>query len=151
MRLGSISVGAITAIAVGLASFAPAVANADEQLTTEDSVLTDFLEESANVAVDTSGENAIDATVGGVDVTIPTDPELPISMSTAGTESLEIHLPLAESASTGEPIGDSSLVYDNGDGSSTVPVVKKDGTLQFLSVLENADSGPPPLLGPLGM
>ena len=118
---------------------APALADTGDQsvvdIALDQASVTVFVDEGADVAVDTGAPIVIDAIVDGVQISIPSNPEAPITVAADGGAALEITLPESARATTAEPVGGSSVGFDNGDGSATVPVIHDDGTLQVLSVL----------------
>lgn len=97
------------------------------------------LSDVAAIPTDSSGTTAIDATVNGVDVVIPVDPASPISLDSSGS-SVSIELPFAASASEATAVMDGAVAYENGNGSTTVPVVKNDGSLQIATIIARADA-----------
>lgn len=105
-----------------------------------DSLTTNVLSNVAKVSTDENGSAAINATVAGVDVTVPTDPTAPISLASEGGPGIEISMPFADQADDAKVIKDGVVSYDNRNGSATVPVVKKDGSLQITTVIENASA-----------
>jgi hypothetical protein len=84
------------------------------------------------------GTTAIDSTINGVDITVPTDPSQSIAFGTPSGQTVSIDLPFAESASGAEVVADGVVTYDNNNSSSTAPVVKDDGSLQVVTVIDSA-------------
>ncbi|MGL4339305.1 MAG: DUF2599 domain-containing protein [Rhodoglobus sp.] len=101
-----------------------------------DSAAMDVLANVAKVATDERGRAAIDVTVSGVDVTVPTDPTDSISLAPEGRTGVEISLPFADSAQNAETITDGIVSFDNGNGSITAPVVKEDGSVQINTIIK---------------
>ncbi|MGC4174471.1 hypothetical protein [Demequina sp.] len=110
----------------------PASADEVDPLTVVADVVPSVLAEAAPIEVDQSQG------VGQVDVTVASDAAEGIRLSGAGAENLSIGLPFADDAqfvaNSGEPF------FDNGNGSSTVPLVKDDGSVQILTTIDNADA-----------
>ncbi len=77
-------------------------------------------------------------TVGEVEVVVPSDATEGVSLDVPGTADFSIGLPFADDAELVES-GDHPF-FDNGNGSSTVPLVKDDGTVQILTTIEDADA-----------
>lgn len=77
---------------------------------------------------------AVTADSAGARVTVPTDPADGIQV-----EGLSIGLPFAQTAdnATASPFP-GIVVYDNNNGSTTVPVIRERGTVQITTVIENA-------------
>lgn len=85
-------------------------------------------------------ETAIDATVAGIDVTIPTDPSDPISLESSSGDVISIELPFADAASNATVVTEGVVAYDNNNASTTAPVVKEEGSLQVTTVIDSADA-----------
>ena len=69
---------------------------------------------------------------------VPTDPsENVVLVSTQGPD-LEISLPFSEDAANAVELVDAALAYDNGNGSTTVPVSKSDGSVQITTIIEDS-------------
>ncbi|WP_241703482.1 hypothetical protein [Leifsonia shinshuensis] len=80
---------------------------------------------------------AVEATIDDVRLSIPTDAADGIELG----EKIQIGLPFA--AQAGDATASSIagvVVYDNHNGSSTVPVITEDGILQIHTVIANADA-----------
>jgi hypothetical protein len=75
--------------------------------------------DAANVVTNDSGKNAIQATVGGTAVTVPTDPSAGLKFGSA-TTSITIGLPFAADANNAVKRHDGVVSYDNNNGSTTV-------------------------------
>lgn len=99
---------------------------------------TDVLARLADVSTDTIGAAAIDATVAGIDVTVPTDPSDPITLESRSGTSISIDLPFANAASDATVVADGVVAYDNNNGSTTAPVVKDDGSVQLTTIIDSA-------------
>lgn len=73
--------------------------------------------------------------------TVPLDASSPINISTEGIESsASIGLPFAESTGLAEVLDDGTPVFDHENGSSSVPVIKDDGSVQITTIIESADA-----------
>lgn len=90
---------------------------------------------SALASASSDSDTAAAATLPGGRVDVPVDPADGVGLG----ETLRIGLPFAEQASDA---ADSQLpgvvAFDNNNGSTTVPLLKADGTLQLNTVIENA-------------
>lgn len=125
---GFLAVGALT---LGLAVPANAeddpsgdVGAALSQLTADsNSPATDVLSDVAQVTTDSTGDTAIDATVAGIDVTVPTDPSDPISLESSSGQSISIDLPFSDAAENGTVVTEGVVAYANNNASTTAPVV----------------------------
>jgi hypothetical protein len=97
---------------------------------------TDVLDRVAQVQTTAEGEVAIDARVGATDVVIPTDPrkDLTVALDHVGID-IAIGLPFAEQATTAKVEAAGIVSYDNRNGSTTVPVVKDEGSVQLTTVI----------------
>lgn len=96
---------------------------------------TEVLSNVAQVPTDSSGDTAIDATVGGVDIKVPTDPSNPVSFESSTGNVISIELPFANAAANARVVTQGVVAYDNNNASETIPVVKEDGSLQITSVI----------------
>lgn len=144
--LNSAALVGCAVIAISLLGTAPA--HAREAATDSLSVLsdvsaassdptTDVLANVAHVTPSIRGADAIDATIGDIDVTVPTDPSDPLILVSESAR-LQIALPFAARASKAEIVTEGVVSYDNGNSSTTVPIVKNDGSLQIATIIENA-------------
>jgi hypothetical protein len=86
------------------------------------------------IVVETDEVTAVDQ----VDVVVPSDPTDGISLDAQGSGVFSIGLPFADDARL-VPDGEHPY-FDNGNGSSTVPLVKDDGTVQILTTIDNSDA-----------
>ncbi|MDR1431079.1 MAG: DUF2599 domain-containing protein [Propionibacteriaceae bacterium] len=93
------------------------------------------LDNVADVPTDLTGDSAIDETINGVELTIPVDPSDPLTLGSATSPAVEIGLPYAANASDAEVVDNGVVVYDNQNGSATVPVVKNDGSVQITTII----------------
>lgn len=93
--------------------------------------------DAAPVITRGSGENAIEATVAGVDVTVPVNPSAGISLGTDAGD-LAVSLPFAASADDATAEKKGIVSYNNNNGSTSVPVVTSDGVLQINTVISDA-------------
>lgn len=75
-----------------------------------------------------------------VRIDIPVDPAEGITLFDPDGTIIGIGLPNAENASDATPEGNGVVSYDNGDGSSTVPVPKDDGSVQITTVIDTPDA-----------
>lgn len=99
---------------------------------------TDVLAKVAEVTTRKNGSSVIDATVGDVDVTVPANSADPISLMPNDGTAIQITLPFAGKAARAEVVTEGVVSYDNGNNSTTVPIVKKDGSLQITTIIENS-------------
>ena len=129
---------AVTAVVISLLSAAPASAEEMDPspLAVIGEVAPEVLEQIADVPTDAAGVNSIDALVGDVSLEVPADPSEGITLAGA-TGQLGIGLPSGDVAASAVAETEGVVSYDNGDGSTTVPVVKEDGSLQINTIIEN--------------
>lgn len=100
----------------------------------------EILENVAPEVLSDTAEPIIDSVTeaGSVDVLIPSDPGDGIELSSPGLDDLTISLPFADQA---ELVGDATAaVYDNGNSSSTVPLVKDDGSVQVITTIADGSA-----------
>jgi len=84
-----------------------------------------------------------DRLLAGIDsakVTLPTSSTDPVSLTSATGKTLTITLPFTEASSQRSQIGGGLVGYDNRNGSTTVPIARKDGFLQITTVIANQDA-----------
>jgi hypothetical protein len=138
-QFGGIAAAASSAvIAVALLGAAPAFADAPaiDTLGSVTEATPDTANDAAQVPTKETGTNAIEANVSGADVTVPVEPASGISVGTsAGTVS--ISLPFAKDAESATAETKGVVSYDNNNGSTSVPVVTSNGTLQINTVIED--------------
>lgn len=93
----------------------------------------------AEVETVAGGRLAIDERVGVADIEIPVDPSegLSLSIEHVGID-ISVGLPFAERAKDARVEAEGVVAYDNGNGSTTVPVVKDDGSIQITTVITHA-------------
>lgn len=94
---------------------------------------------AARVATSATEENAIDATLADVDITVPADPSDGITLSSAAA-AVSIGLPFADRADDAIVEQSGVVSYDNNNGSTTVPVVQNDGSVQINTVIDDVNS-----------
>ncbi len=81
-----------------------------------------------------SSENA------DVAVTLPGDPTDGVDIATSTGVEVTLELPFASTATNATRTDDATVVYDNNNGSSTVPVVHDDGSVAVNTVINDADA-----------
>lgn len=97
---------------------------------------------SGAISTSSTSENAVDAKVNDSTVSVPTNPSDGVQVDAPGVSSdVTIGLPFANQASEAtDSQAAGVVVYDNGNGSSTIPVVHQDGSLQIATVIDNASA-----------
>ena len=86
-------------------------------------------------ALSSDRDTAAEASVPGGAIEVPVDPADGLSLG----DSLQIGLPFAQQASDAAGSSIPGVVaFDNNNGSTTVPVVHSDGTVQINTVIDNA-------------
>ncbi|WP_155885489.1 hypothetical protein [Cryocola sp. 340MFSha3.1] len=129
-------------IGVGLTGFASpdaARANAVDAVAAIEKVAPAAVSEVARDSGD-SGTSARMEVGDGTTVSVPLDARAGLHLDApAAAPDITIGLPFADraTAATGSQKA-GVVVYDNNNGSSTVPVVHRDGTIQISTVIENA-------------
>jgi hypothetical protein len=96
--------------------------------------------------IDATVDQAVDTS--GLEVTVPSDPQDGVSVEPESGGSFTIGLPFAADAELTD--GDQGVVYDNGNGSSTVPLVKEDGVIQIITTIAD-ESAPVAYVYPLDL
>ncbi len=98
-----------------------------------------LIDAAANISTDEFGDVAIDTSIRGVRIGVPTDAGAGISLEgDAGL--INLGLPYADDASAAEAAQPGIVVYDNGNGSATVPVVREDGSIQVNTVIASPEA-----------
>lgn len=69
---------------------------------------------------------------------VPSDPSESVVLASTQGPDLEIGLPFSGDAVNAVELLDAALAYDNGNGSTTVPVSKSDGSVQITTVIEDS-------------
>jgi hypothetical protein len=99
---------------------------------------TKVLDDLADVSVSTTGEEAITSTANDIRVVVPQDPAEGISLqSEASGEGFTIGLPFSSAATDANAIDGGVVAYDNLNDSTTVPLVKDDGSVQITTVIDS--------------
>lgn len=75
-----------------------------------------------------------------VKVEIPSDPSDGIAIEQSNTPGIVVGLPNADKANDAAYGELDIATYDNNDGSTTVPILKPDGTVQITTVIDGADA-----------
>ncbi|WP_158862524.1 hypothetical protein [Leifsonia sp. AG29] len=146
MRRSKIAAGITVAFAMGttLVGFAPAEPDsltASEALAAVNHVAPEVLEQTIGSPNGTGESDAMRAEVGGTDISLPVTASGGIEVST-GSHELTIGLPYSDQARPAAEVHTPGVVvYDNRNGSSTVPAIQSDGSIRISTVL--ADPGAP--------
>ncbi|MFJ7290118.1 hypothetical protein ACIQUC_17550, partial [Curtobacterium sp. NPDC098951] len=116
-----------------------AVAHADERPTDALAVIASVAPEVLDAAADTSesGSEAATFAAGDVEVSVPTDAADGAALRTSDRE-LTVSLPFADQAADAVVAGTGVAIFDNNNSSTTTSVVREDGSLQILTVIEDA-------------
>lgn len=92
---------------------------------------------AADVPANASGKDAIKTTQQGVGISVPNDPSS--KMTIAGRNGkVSVDLPFSGSASKAASSRAGTATFDNKNGSSTTPIVRKDGSAQINTVINDA-------------
>ncbi|MDJ0336744.1 DUF4258 domain-containing protein [Cryobacterium sp. PH31-O1] len=138
-----VSFGAVVLVssALALGSVVPANAEAERPsiLSTLESANTQTVQNIAPIEAADRGGAAFAAQLAGVDVLVPSDAEAALSIGEPGSEVL-ISLPFADTASAAEVLAPGVMAYENANDSTTVPVVKNDGSVQINTVIDSVDA-----------
>ena len=94
---------------------------------------------AADVPANASGKDAIRTTQQGISISVPNDPSS--KMTIAGRNGkVSVGLPFSGSASKAASSHAGTVAFDNKNGSSTTPIVRKDGSTQINTVINNANA-----------
>ncbi|MDR2380093.1 MAG: DUF2599 domain-containing protein [Bifidobacteriaceae bacterium] len=99
------------------------------------------LDDVADIPTDSTGSTAVEAELNGVEITVPVDPADALTVEGADGLGVAVDLPFSSTAEHADVVDTGIVAYDNGNGSTTVPAVKEDGSVQIATVIE--DSGAP--------
>lgn len=89
--------------------------------------------------IDVSSADSTVSVGGVVSVDLSSDASDGISIDSPTAGDLEIGLPFADTAGDAQVV-DGVMVYDNGNGSSTTPLVHADGSVQILTTIADANA-----------
>ncbi|WP_157365809.1 hypothetical protein [Arthrobacter sp. Leaf234] len=96
----------------------------------------DVLSEVAQVsAFDDANLNAT-TEVGDVTVTVPSSTADDLGLKSTSGRSVQVSLPFPDTAAPAEEVADGIVEYDNENGSSTVPILKEDGSVQVTTIID---------------
>jgi hypothetical protein len=98
------------------------------------------MENVAQVPTDDSGASAVNATVNGTSIVVPTDPAVGVSIDAGEAPAINVGLPAAKKADDVEVVAPGVVSFDNNNGSSTVPVVKTDGSISFNTKIDGPEA-----------
>lgn len=138
-----VTVAAATLAAVLAAIMVPVAANAEEAepdplqvleaVTAQDHAqigeASDVLE-NVSSATRLSSDGAVHATEGDVQVAVPAESGTPLQVGDAG-----VLLPFSDARARAEVLEPGVVAFDNGNGTTTVPVVKNDGSVQVTTII----------------
>ena len=93
----------------------------------------------ANISLDNVGLLKLESKLNSVGVEISTQSGQSIQIDSA-LGSLSVDLPFSKSASDGHLVTKGVLIFDNRNGSSSVPVIKNDGSLQLTTIIQNGSA-----------
>ncbi|MDJ0378630.1 hypothetical protein [Cryobacterium sp. PH31-L1] len=150
-----VALGLTTVAVVGSLMFSGTVTEASAEeldsgvLSAISSAAPEVLQDVAQISWDSTAEAALGNTVADVTIVIPNEPTEGIAFSGPTSNStaqdlkysgMVIGLPFASEALPAEPAFDGAVSYDNGNESSTVPIVKTDGSLQITTILRSVEA-----------
>lgn len=127
----------LSTVAVVLTSVAPADAIEADPLDVVRAVAPGTVAAAASVSTTGTGVNAINSTAGTTAVTVPVDPAAGITLG-IGERAMSIGLPFARGADHAIVEQPGVVSFDNNNGSTTVPVVQRDGTVLINTVISAA-------------
>ena len=92
---------------------------------------------AADVPASASGKGAIKTTQQGVGISVPNDPSSKMTIEGRNGK-VSVDLPFSGSASKAASSQAGTATFDNKNGSSTTPIVRKDGSAQINTVIKDA-------------
>jgi hypothetical protein len=99
-----------------------------------------LLADVAHVETEPDGSWIVDDLVGDVRVGIPLDPHDAVVLDRISGPRIALVLPYARSAGGAVSLAPGVAEFDNWNGSSTVPIVKTDGSVQIATVVRDAEA-----------
>ena len=108
---------------------------ADDTVAAIDAVAGQSFDNAIGVSI---GDSTITA-AGGLTVDLSNDAAEGISIDSPTAGALDIGLPFADTAGDAQVV-DGVMVYDNGNGSSTTPLVNQDGSVQILTTIADGSA-----------
>lgn len=122
-------------VAASASESAPDTLDALQAVTAQSSEQsTAVLDNVANVGTSSIEDNAVDVTINGVAVVVPSDSDSPIQIDSA-----QITLPTSAAGAT-EVLQNGVVEYSGSEGADTAVVVKDDGSVQIATVLSSEDA-----------
>ncbi|AGW41755.1 hypothetical protein O159_17120 [Leifsonia xyli subsp. cynodontis DSM 46306] len=139
--MGAAAIAASTIVTLGLLTPGTAVADtgAPDPLEAVVASTPSTANNAADVTTKSTGKNAISATVSGADISVPVDPAARISLDTNAGR-LSVALPFVQKAQNATVEKNGIVSYNNSNGSTSVPVVTKDGSLQINTVISTVSA-----------
>ncbi|WP_153303486.1 hypothetical protein [Plantibacter flavus] len=138
--IGIAGVGALCASALlggSSAAFAEDQLPYSDVLAAVEAVVPETLDAAAPAS--STDADAAQYSAEGTTVTVPWDASRAATLNSASQE-LTVSLPFAQQASDGVLLHDGVTAFDNGNASTTVPVVRGDGSLQIITVIDGAQA-----------
>lgn len=89
--------------------------------------------ENVSSATRLTSDGAVQATEGDVQVTVPAESGTPLQVGDVG-----VALPFSDAEAEAEVLEPGVVAFDNGNGTTTVPVVKNDGSVQVTTIIASA-------------
>jgi len=86
------------------------------------------------------GDDAVVVDAGDATAMLPDDPTDGVTLGADDGDTMSIGLPNASEADAAEAEAAGVVSYDNGDGSTTVPVVRDDASVQILTVIDGPEA-----------
>ncbi|WP_440215277.1 hypothetical protein [Curtobacterium sp. SAFR-003] len=88
---------------------------------------------------DSADGDASTYVASGVDITVPKDAGDGAVLQ-AGNHELTVSLPFANQAATAVDVGGGLTTFDNQNSSTTAPIAREDGSLQILTIIDDASA-----------
>jgi hypothetical protein len=127
-------------LAAGLAVPAHAAESDSDPLAAIAAAAPEVLSGVADVSVDLSGKSAAEASTADSSAILPTAAADGVRLTGSGGTEISVGLPNAANAEDAVAEADGIVSYDNNDGSTTVPVLKEDASVQITTVIDDANA-----------
>lgn len=127
-------------LAAGLAVPAHAAESEPDPLAAIAAAAPEVLTGVADASVDLSDKSAVEASTSEASATLPTEAADGVTLTDSGGTEITVGLPNATNAESAIAEADGIVSYDNNDGSTTVPVLKEDASVQITTVIDGANA-----------
>lgn len=137
LKGGSVALSALALMV--LSGFSASAAGGDRVVSDAIDAVDAVPDNSVVNAIDVTTADVVISTESGTSVELSSDAADGLTIDTQDGLQMGVGLPFAEEAKPAKVINE-SMVYDNGNGSTTTPLVQEDGTVQILTTIADASA-----------